>query len=168
MWIDPLIVVTALVLYTALLFILLAWVSRTYSLVQQIVTFPPVDISNPAIRGRAKTGHRASAQARVCCSAFPPERARGVTMWIAAADDVEEILGRRVGQSLHAQVVDDEQWDGGDVHEVVLAGAAELGVGEFLEEDVGLAVEDAMPLLDHGEANGLREMAFARARRPQE
>jgi len=39
MWIDPLIVVTALVLYTALLFILLAWVSRTYSLVQQIVTF---------------------------------------------------------------------------------------------------------------------------------
>ena len=39
MWIDPLILVTALVLYTALLFILLAWVSRTYSLVQQIVTF---------------------------------------------------------------------------------------------------------------------------------
>ena len=39
MWIDPLIVVTALVLYAALLFILLAWVSRTYSLVQQIVTF---------------------------------------------------------------------------------------------------------------------------------
>jgi hypothetical protein len=39
MWIDPLIVVTALVLYAALLFILLAWVSRTYSLVQQIATF---------------------------------------------------------------------------------------------------------------------------------
>jgi len=39
MWIDPLIVATALVLYTALLFIFLAWVSRTYSLVQQIVTF---------------------------------------------------------------------------------------------------------------------------------
>ena len=39
MWIDPLIVATALVGYAALLFILLAWVSRTYSLVQQIVTF---------------------------------------------------------------------------------------------------------------------------------
>ena len=39
MWIDPLIVATALVLYTALLFILLAWVSCTYNLVQQIVTF---------------------------------------------------------------------------------------------------------------------------------
>ncbi|PYM86274.1 MAG: hypothetical protein DME09_02710 [Candidatus Rokuibacteriota bacterium] len=38
MWIDPLIVATALVLYTALLFILLAWVSRTYSLVQPFLT----------------------------------------------------------------------------------------------------------------------------------
>jgi hypothetical protein len=39
MWIDPLIVVSALVGCAALLFILLAWVSRTYSLVQQIATF---------------------------------------------------------------------------------------------------------------------------------
>src|SRR6266511_445779 len=68
----------------------------------------------------------------------------------------------------HAEVVDEQERDGGDVREVVLAGAGELGVGEFLEQDVGLAIEDAVALLDHGEANGLREMALARARRPQE
>src|SRR5436309_2196287 len=39
---------------------------------------PSVDTSNPAKRGRRKTGHRERALKRVCCSAFAPERASGV------------------------------------------------------------------------------------------
>ena len=43
----------------------------------------------------------------------------------------------------------------GDLREVGLARAGELGVGELLEEPMGLAVEDAMALLDRGEADRL-------------
>jgi hypothetical protein len=51
--------------------------------------------------------------------------------------------------------------DGGDLREVGLARAGELGVGELVDERVGLTVEDAMPLLDDGEADRLGEMALA-------
>ena len=69
-------------------------------------------------------------------------------------------------QLAHAEVVDDEQRHGGEVREVALAGAIELGLSDFLEEDVGLAVERAVPLLDGGVPDGLREVALAGARRP--
>ncbi len=70
-------------------------------------------------------------------------------------------------QALHPEIVDDQERDGGDVAEVVLAGARELGVRELIEEHVGLAVADAVALLDDGEADRLGEMAFPRARRTQ-
>ena len=85
--------------------------------------------------------------------------------FIPAHDDLQEILGRGLRQFPHRQVVEDEQRDRRDVGEVGLAGAGELGVGEFLEEDVGLAVKDAMALLDDGDADGLRQVALARAGR---
>src|SRR5262249_9421466 len=47
-----------------------------------------------------------------------------------------------------------------DVGEVGLAGAAELGVGQVIEQHVGLAVEDAMALLDDGDADGLRQVTL--------
>ena len=51
----------------------------------------------------------------------------------------------------------------GDLRDVLLAGAGELRIGELLEEDVGLPVEDAMALLDHGEADRLGQVALAGA-----
>ena len=45
----------------------------------------------------------------------------------------------------------------------VLARAVERGVGEFLEERVGFAIEDAIALLDHRAADGLGQMTLARA-----
>ena len=88
--------------------------------------------------------------------------------FVAPHDDLQQILARGGRQLAHAEVIDDEQRDGGDVAEVGLAGAGELGVGEFFEKHVGLAVADAVALLDDGEADGLGEMAFPRARRPEE
>jgi len=61
-----------------------------------------------------------------------------------------------------------EQGDGGDLREVRLPGAGELGVGALIEEGVGFAVEDTVAMLDHGEADRLGEVALPRARRAEE
>ncbi|HMI31070.1 MAG TPA: hypothetical protein VK527_04960 [Candidatus Limnocylindrales bacterium] len=44
-----------------------------------------------------------------------------------------------------------------------LAGAGELRIGGLVDERVGLAVEDAMALLDDDHAEGLSEVALPRA-----
>ena len=54
--------------------------------------------------------------------------------FVAPHHDLEQILGRGVRELAHAEVVDDEQRHGGDVGEVLLAGAGELRLGELLEE----------------------------------
>src|SRR5205809_7346200 len=46
--------------------------------------------------------------------------------------------------------------------EMRLAGGVERRVGEFLEERVGFAIDDAIALLDHGAADGLGQMTFPR------
>jgi hypothetical protein len=45
----------------------------------------------------------------------------------------------------------------------LLARAGELRIGEFLEEHVGLPVQNAMALLDHGEADRLGQVALPRS-----
>ena len=90
---------------------------------------------------------------------------QGRGFFIAAHHDLQEILGRGVGQPPHPQVVNEEQGDGGELRDVLLARAGELRIGELLEEDVGFPVQDAMTLLDHGEADRLGQVALARAGR---
>ena len=68
-----------------------------------------------------------------------------------------------MGQPPHPKVVNEEQRDGGDLRDVLLARAGELRIGELLEEDVGFPVQDAMALLDHGETDRLGQVALARA-----
>ena len=87
---------------------------------------------------------------------------------VAAHDQLEQILGGGVRQLAHAEVVDDEQRDGRELGEVVLARAVERRVGELLEQRVRLAVEDAIALLDGGAADGLGQVALAGAGRAEE
>jgi hypothetical protein len=87
---------------------------------------------------------------------------------VAPHDDLQQVLGRRGRELAHTEVVDDEQRDGREVGERGLAGAGELSVGEFVDEGVGFAVEDAMALLDDGHTDGLSEMALPRAGRAEE
>ena len=87
---------------------------------------------------------------------------------VAPHHDLEEILGRRVRELAHAEVVDDEQRDGRDVGEIVLPRTGELRLDEVLDEGMRLAIEDAMALLDHGEADRLGQVALAGARRTKE
>ena len=81
---------------------------------------------------------------------------------VASHDELEEVLGGGVGQLAHAEVVDDEQGDAGQLGEVGLAGVGEGGLGELFEEGVGFAVEDAVALLDGSAADGLRDVTFPR------
>ena len=81
---------------------------------------------------------------------------------VAAHDQLEQILGGGVGQLAHAEVVDDEQGDAGQLVEKGLAGVGERGLGELFEEGVRFAVEDAVALLDCGAADGLGDVALAR------
>ena len=82
--------------------------------------------------------------------------------------ELEQILGGGGRQLAHAEVVDDEQRHGGEVGHDLLAAVLEGGVGELVEQHVGLAVADAVALLDRGEAEGLGEVALAGAGRAEE
>ena len=84
---------------------------------------------------------------------------------VASHDEFEQVLGGGVGQLSHAEVVDDEQGHAGQLGQVGLAGVGEGGLGELLEEGVGLAVDDAVALLDGGAADGLGDVTLARAGR---
>ena len=53
--------------------------------------------------------------------------------FVPTHDDFQEILGGRVWELAHAEIVDDEQWHAGDGGHVVLARAAELRLGELFE-----------------------------------
>jgi len=79
---------------------------------------------------------------------------------VTAHDELEQVLGGGVGQLAHAEVVDDEQVRAGELGEVVLAGVGERRLGEFFEEGVRFAVEDAVALLDRGASDGLGEMTL--------
>jgi hypothetical protein len=67
----------------------------------------------------------------------------------------------------HAEIVDEQERDGAELREVLLARAGELSVRELVEEPVGFTVEDTMALLDHGEADGLGQVALARPGLPK-
>src|SRR5881628_494357 len=87
---------------------------------------------------------------------------------VAPLNQLEEIFGRGRGELAHAEVVHDQQRDGGELGHALAAGARERGIGELLEEDVGLAVDDAVALVDEGAAEGLREVTLPRAGRAEE
>ena len=55
-----------------------------------------------------------------------------------------------------------------ELGEEVLAGAVERRIGDLFEQRVRLAIDHAVPLVDRGAAEGLREMTLAGARRARE
>ena len=79
---------------------------------------------------------------------------------VAAHDQLEQVFGGGVRQLSHAEVVDDEQGHAGQLGQVGLAGVGEGGLGELLEEGVGLAIDDAVALLDGGASDGLGKVAM--------
>jgi hypothetical protein len=125
-----------------------------------------VRVVEEPIEQRGDGGRVAEQLAPVLHRAIRGEQRRGPL--VAAHDDFQEVLGGGGREPTHAEVVDDEQRDGGEVREGGLARAGGLRVGKLVDEGVRLAVEDAMALLDDGEADRLGQVALARARRPEE
>ena len=85
--------------------------------------------------------------------------------FIAAHNDLREVLGRGGRELTHAEIVDDEQRHGGQQFHVLFARAVDGGFGDFIEQGVSLTIEHAVPLLDGGQTNGLGQVAFASAGR---
>lgn len=84
---------------------------------------------------------------------------------VAAHDDFEQILGSRVWQLAHSKIVDDEQRNCGDRFHVLFTCAVGVGIGQFVEQNMGFAIQHFIPLQNGGLANGLGQMAFAGAGR---
>ena len=78
---------------------------------------------------------------------------------------LEQILGGGVRELAHPEIVDDEQGHRGEVGEQHFARPVERRIGDLFDERVGLAIDDAVALLDPRAADGLGEMAFAGAGR---
>ena len=85
--------------------------------------------------------------------------------FIATHDDLQQILGRGEWELAHAQVIEDEQGHGGEEFHALLACLIESGVGQLFQQTMGLAIQDAIALLDRGLADGLSEMRFSAAGR---
>jgi len=83
--------------------------------------------------------------------------------FVAPHDQFEQIFCGRGRELPHPQIIDDQQRDGAEGGEDVLARAIERGVGQLLEEQMGLAVQHAMALLDRRLAERLRQVTFPRA-----
>ena len=82
---------------------------------------------------------------------------------VAAHDDLQQILGRGQRQLAHAEVVDDEQRHGGQRLHELLARAVGNCLGQVIQQHVRFAVQHAIALLDGGLADGLGQVALARA-----
>lgn len=89
------------------------------------------------------------------------DRARA---FVAAHHELEEILRSGVGQLAHAEIIDDEERDGGEFGDALGARAVDRCFGELLEQDVRLAVA----LLDRSVSDRLRDVTLARPGRSEE
>ena len=85
--------------------------------------------------------------------------------FVAPHHDLQQIFGSCLRQLSHAEVIDDQQRHAGDRFHILLACALLGGFGDFFQQDMRLAVEHFVALQDRGLADGLRQMAFARATR---
>ena len=73
-------------------------------------------------------------------------REQGGRPLVAAHDDLKQVFGGGVRELPHAEVINDEQGNAGELGKELLAGAVEGRVGQLLEEEVRLAVKDAVSL----------------------
>jgi hypothetical protein len=118
-----------------------------------------------AIEHRAHGGDIAEQLAPVFDGAVGSEQR--AEAFVTAHDDFEQILGCGVWKFAHAEVVDDQQRDGGDRFDVFLARAICNSVGELVEQDVRFAIKNLVALQDGGLSDGLGEMALAGATRAE-
>ena len=109
-------------------------------------------------------GRRVAEQfAPVVDGAIGREDGRGAL--VAPHDELQQILGRRRWQFPHPETIDDQERDGAECREDLLARAIERGVGQLFEEQMRFAVLHAMALLDGRLAERLRQVTFPAAGR---
>ena len=117
------------------------------------------------VEHRADSGHIAQQLSPVFHR--PIRRQQRAGPFVAAHHDLQQILGGGERELAHSEIVDDQQRHRGQRFHVLLALAVGHGVGEFIEQDVGFAVEHTIALLNGGLTDGLSQMTFARAAGPE-
>ena len=88
--------------------------------------------------------------------------------FVAAHDDLQQILGGGVGQLAHAEVIDDqqaEQWPPDSMYSLRVPSSD--GIGQFVEQDVHLRDTALDSPAEWPLADGLRQVALAGAADPE-
>ena len=86
---------------------------------------------------------------------------------VAAHDDLQQILGGRMWEFAHAEVIDDKQRNGRHRFHELFASAVCNCLGQFIEHDVGFTIEHAVALQDDSLSDGLRQVTFPRPSRTE-
>src|ERR1019366_3109452 len=73
--------------------------------------------------------------------------------FVTAHDDFQKVLGGGVRQLTHAEVVDDQQRHAGQRFHILFARAVGDRVGQFIKQDVRLAIQYFVALLNGALAN---------------
>src|SRR6476660_3336832 len=83
--------------------------------------------------------------------------------FVTAHDDFEEFFGGGWREFTHAEVVDDQQRDGGEQFHAFLSRAIQSSFCNFGEQCVCLTIEHTIALLDGGQSDGLSQMTLSGA-----
>ena len=126
-------------------------------------TFEDVGMMEQAVQYRGDRGRVPEQLAPILDRPIGRQERRGPL--VPPHDDFQEVLGRRMWQLPHPEIVDNEQRDRGELGEVAPTGAVERGGGQFLEERVRFAIDDSMALLDRGPPEGLGQDASMSVKR---
>jgi hypothetical protein len=81
--------------------------------------------------------------------------------FVSADEDLEQVLGRRGTELLHAEIFEDQQVDARQLLDEVAASARGLGLGEVRGQVEGAAHERAAAGADRADREGRRDMRFA-------
>src|SRR5207302_7661804 len=84
--------------------------------------------------------------------------------FITTHDDLQQFLSCGLGQLAHAQVIDDQQRDGGQPVHHLFAGTFQRSFGKFFQQSMSLTIEHSIPLLDGSRADRLSQMTLSASR----
>src|ERR1700744_2126920 len=81
--------------------------------------------------------------------------------FVAAHDDLQQILGGGMRKLAHTEIVNDKQWDSGYRFHIFLASAFGNSVGQLVEQHMGFTIQYTVALEDDRLGYGLRQVALA-------
>ena len=82
---------------------------------------------------------------------------------VAPHDDLQQLFGCGQGQLAHSEVMENQKGHGHQGVQILFTSAIQGCLREFIQEGVGLAIENAIALLDSRLPDGLSQVTLAGA-----